>query len=257
MGKQPITPHSIGDLLRCRDDGTPVVGTATKILDYGVEVDFGFPVNALLHLVDINWGRVHHPGDYYAVGDKVTAVVLQLDKTHRRVSLGVKQLSGDPLDSLSRGKLVGEIFDGVVTAVVDYGIFCEIYPGVEGLVHIGELSWTNTNIKPDSLAKVGDPIRVMVTEFHAVGRRLSLSIKRLSPNPWEEFRDKWQPGDILYGKVRSITGVGVFVGLPGGLDGLVTAIPSGRTFAKGDMIAVMVKIVIPKRGRIVLRLAGT
>ncbi len=197
-----------------------VKGIVKNITDYGAFVDLG-GIDGLLHITDLAWRRVKHPSEMLTVGDEVEAKVLKFDQEKNRVSLGMKQLGEDPWVGLSRRYPPGTRLFGKVTNLTDYGAFVEIEPGIEGLVHVSEMDWTNKNVHPSKVVQLGDEVEVMVLEIDEDRRRISLGMKQCMPNPWEEFAMNHKKGDKVKGQIKSITDFGIFIGLPGGIDGLV------------------------------------
>ena len=191
-----------------------------NITDYGAFIDLG-GIDGLLHITDMAWRRVRHPSEVLSVGQEVTAKVLKFDQEKNRVSLGVKQLGDDPWVGIGRRYPQGTRMFGKVTNITDYGAFVEIEPGIEGLVHVSEMDWTNKNVNPGKVVALDDEVEVMVLEIDEDRRRISLGMKQCRPNPWEEFADNHRKGDKVRGTIKSITDFGVFIGLPGGIDGLV------------------------------------
>src|ERR671922_33063 len=207
-------------LLASLQEGATVKGIVKNITDYGAFVDLG-GIDGLLHITDLAWRRVKHPSEVLAVGDEVEAKVLKFDQEKNRVSLGLKQLGDDPWVGLSRRYPPGTRLFGKVTNITDYGAFVEIESGIEGLVHVSEMDWTNKNVAPSKVVSLGDEVEVMVLEIDEDKRRISLGMKQCKANPWEEFAGNVQRGDRVKGPVKSITDFGVFVGLAAGIDGLV------------------------------------
>ena len=207
-------------LLATLSEGAIVKGIVKNITDYGAFVDLG-GIDGLLHITDLAWRRVKHPSEVLAVGDEVTAKVLKFDQEKNRVSLGLKQLGEDPWVGLSRRYPPGTRLFGKVTNITDYGAFVEIESGIEGLVHVSEMDWTNKNIHPTKVVQLGDEVEVMILEIDEDRRRISLGMKQCMANPWDEFSMNHKKGDKVHGTIKSITDFGVFVGLPGGIDGLV------------------------------------
>src|SRR5881296_2348615 len=207
-------------LLSTLSEGAIVKGIVKNITDYGAFVDLG-GIDGLLHITDLAWRRVKHPSEVLNVGDEVTAKVLKFDQEKNRVSLGMKQLGEDPWVGLSRRYPPGTRLFGKVTNITDYGAFVEIESGIEGLVHVSEMDWTNKNVHPSKVVQVGDEVEVMILEIDEERRRISLGMKQCMPNPWEDFAREYKKGDRVKGQIKSITDFGVFVGLPGGIDGLV------------------------------------
>jgi len=207
-------------LLSSLQEGVVIKGIVKNITDYGAFVDLG-GIDGLLHITDLAWRRVRHPSEVLNVGDEVTAKVLKFDQEKNRVSLGLKQLGEDPWVGLSRRYPAGTRLFGKVSNLTDYGAFVEIEAGIEGLVHVSEMDWTNKNVHPSKVVQLGDEVEVMVLEIDEDRRRISLGMKQCMPNPWEEFSMNYKKGDKVRGQIKSITDFGVFIGLPGGIDGLV------------------------------------
>ena len=207
-------------LLATLSEGAIVKGIVKNITDYGAFVDLG-GIDGLLHITDLAWRRVKHPSEVLNVGDEVTAKVLKFDAEKNRVSLGLKQLGEDPWVGISRRYPQGTRLFGKVTNLTDYGAFVEVESGIEGLVHVSEMDWTNKNVHPSKVVQVGDEVEVMILEIDEERRRISLGMKQCMPNPWEDFAREFKKGDKVKGQIKSITDFGVFVGLPGGIDGLV------------------------------------
>ena len=207
-------------LLENLREGAIVKGIVKNITDYGAFVDLG-GIDGLLHITDLAWRRVKHPTEVVNVGDEVTAKVLKFDTEKNRVSLGLKQLGEDPWVGISRRYPQGTRMFGKVTNLTDYGAFVEIESGIEGLVHVSEMDWTNKNVHPSKVVQLGDEVEVMILEIDEDRRRISLGMKQCMPNPWDEFGVNHRKGDRVRGAIKSITDFGVFIGLPGGIDGLV------------------------------------
>jgi len=207
-------------LLETLHEGAVVKGIVKNITDYGAFVDLG-GIDGLLHITDLAWRRVKHPSEILSVGDEVQAKVLKFDQEKNRVSLGMKQLGEDPWVGLSRRYPTGTRLFGKVSNLTDYGAFVEIESGIEGLVHVSEMDWTNKNVHPSKVVQLGDEVEVMVLEIDEDRRRISLGMKQCMPNPWEEFAMNHKKGDKVRGQIKSITDFGIFIGLPGGIDGLV------------------------------------
>jgi len=201
-------------------EGAVVTGLVKNITDYGAFVDLG-GIDGLLHITDLAWRRVRHPSEMLTVGQEVTAKILKFDQEKNRVSLGVKQLGDDPWVGIARRYPPNTRLFGKVTNLTDYGAFVEIESGIEGLVHVSEMDWTNKNVAPSKATALGTEVEVMVLDIDEDKRRISLGIKQCKANPWEEFSRAQQKGDKLTGAIKSITDFGVFIGLPGGIDGLV------------------------------------
>lgn len=207
-------------LLSNLQEGSTVHGVVKNITDYGAFVDLG-GIDGLLHITDLAWRRVKHPSEVVNIGDEVTAKVLKFDQEKNRVSLGMKQLSEDPWVGLSRRYPARTRLFGKVTNLTDYGAFIEIEQGIEGLVHVSEMDWTNKNVYPSKIVQLGDEVEVMILEIDEERRRISLGMKQCQPNPWEEFAASHEKNDKVRGQIKSITDFGVFIGLPGNIDGLV------------------------------------
>ncbi len=207
-------------LLETLHEGAIAKGIVKNITDYGAFVDLG-GIDGLLHITDLAWRRVKHPSEILSVGDEVQAKVLKFDQEKNRVSLGMKQLGEDPWVGLSRRYPTGTRLFGKVSNLTDYGAFVEIESGIEGLVHVSEMDWTNKNVHPSKVVQLGDEVEVMVLEIDEDRRRISLGMKQCMPNPWEEFAMNHKKGDKVRGQIKSITDFGIFIGLPGGIDGLV------------------------------------
>lgn len=207
-------------LLSSLVEGSELTGTVKNLTDYGAFVDLG-GVDGLLHITDISWKRIHHPSEVLKVGDVIKVRVLKYDGEKGRVSLGLKQLLDDPWRDVERRYPVGSRVFGKVTNITDYGCFVEIEDGIEGLVHMSELSWTNKNLHPSKVVNQGDEVEVMVLEIDESRRRISLGIKQCKPNPWKEYAAAHVKGEMVKGAIKSITDFGLFIGLDGGIDGLV------------------------------------
>ncbi len=254
-------------LLESLKEGAVVKGVVKNITDYGAFVDLG-GIDGLLHITDLAWRRVKHPSEVLNVGDEVEAKVLKFDQEKNRVSLGMKQLGEDPWVGLGRRYPTGTRLFGKVTNLTDYGAFVEIEQGIEGLVHVSEMDWTNRNVHPSKVVQLGDEVEVMVLEIDEERRRISLGIKQCLPNPWEEFSMNHQKGEKVRGQIKSITDFGVFVGLPGGIDGLVhlsdlswsqSGEEAVRNYKRGDEVEAVVLGIDTERERISLgikQLAG-
>ena len=247
-------------LLASLQEGVVVKGIVKNITDYGAFVDLG-GIDGLLHITDLAWRRVRHPSEVLSVGDEVTAKVLKFDQEKNRVSLGLKQLGEDPWVGLSRRYPQGTRLFGKVSNLTDYGAFVEIEAGIEGLVHVSEMDWTNKNVHPSKVVQLGDEVEVMVLEIDEDRRRISLGMKQCMPNPWEEFAMNYKKGDKVKGQIKSITDFGVFIGLPGGIDGLVhlsdlswslTGEEAVRRYKKGEEVEAGVLSIDVERERISL-----
>jgi len=247
-------------LLESLQEGAVVKGIVKNITDYGAFVDLG-GIDGLLHITDLAWRRVKHPSEVLSVGDEVEAKVLKFDQEKNRVSLGLKQLGEDPWVGLSRRYPPGTRLFGKVSNLTDYGAFVEIEPGIEGLVHVSEMDWTNKNVHPTKVVQLGDEVEVMVLEIDEERRRISLGMKQCMPNPWEEFAMNYRKGDRVKGQIKSITDFGIFIGLPGGIDGLVhlsdlswsqPGEEAVRNYRKGEEVEAMVLSIDVERERISL-----
>ena len=247
-------------LLERLQEGAIVTGVVKNLTDYGAFVDLG-GIDGLLHLTDMAWKRVRHPSEVVNVGDELKVRVLKFDRERNRVSLGLKQLGEDPWDNIARRYPSGARVFGKVSNVTDYGCFVEIEPGVEGLVHVSEMDWTNKNVNPSKVVQVGDECEVMVLDVDEERRRISLGIKQTRANPWEAFAAIHKKNDKVSGQIKSITDFGIFIGLDGGIDGLVhlsdiswnaTGEDIVRNFKKGDTVEAVVLAVDPERERISL-----
>ena len=247
-------------LLSTLQEGTVVKGIVKNITDYGAFVDLG-GIDGLLHITDLAWRRVKHPTEVLAVGDEVTAKVLRFDQEKNRVSLGLKQLGDDPWVGLGRRYPTGTRLFGKVTNLTDYGAFVEIESGIEGLVHVSEMDWTNKNVHPSKVVQVGDEVEVMILEIDEDRRRISLGMKQCLPNPWDEFAQNHRKGERVKGQIKSITDFGIFIGLPGGIDGLVHLsdlswnLPGEeavKQFKKGEDVEAVVLSIDVERERISL-----
>ncbi len=247
-------------LLASLQEGAVVKGIVKNITDYGAFVDLG-GIDGLLHITDLAWRRVKHPSEILSVGDEVEAKVLKFDQEKNRVSLGLKQLGEDPWVGLSRRYPPGTRLFGKVSNLTDYGAFVEIEAGIEGLVHVSEMDWTNKNVHPSKVTQLGDEVEVMVLEIDEDRRRISLGMKQCRPNPWEEFAMNHKKGDKVRGQIKSITDFGIFIGLSGGIDGLVHlsdlswAKPGEemvRDFKKGQEVDTVVLSIDVERERISL-----
>ena len=247
-------------LLANLEEGHEVKGIVKNLTDYGAFVDLG-GVDGLLHITDMAWKRVKHPSEIVNVGDEINVKVLKFDKEKQRVSLGMKQMGNDPWQEIAQRYPEGTKITGQVTNLTDYGCFVEIEDGVEGLVHVSEMDWTNKNIHPSKVVNLGDSVEVMVLEIDEERRRISLGLKQCIDNPWETFAKSHEKGDKVSGKIKSITDFGIFIGLDGGIDGLAhlsdiswnkTGEEAVRDYKKGDEISAVVLQVDPERERISL-----
>ena len=247
-------------LLETLQEGTIVKGIVKNITDYGAFVDLG-GIDGLLHITDLAWRRVRHPSEVINVGDEVTAKVLKFDQEKNRVSLGMKQLGEDPWVGIARRYPSGTRLFGKVTNLTDYGSFVEIEQGIEGLVHVSEMDWTNKNIHPSKVVQLGDEVEVMILEIDEERRRISLGMKQCQANPWDDFAINHKKGDKVSGAIKSITDFGIFIGLPGGIDGLVhlsdlswnvTGEEAKQNYKKGDEIEAVVLAIDVEKERISL-----
>lgn len=247
-------------LLENLQEGMEVKGIVKNLTDYGAFVDLG-GVDGLLHITDMAWKRVKHPSEIVNVGDEINVKVLKFDRDRTRVSLGLKQLGEDPWVAIAKRYPEGTKLTGKVTNLTDYGCFVEIEEGVEGLVHVSEMDWTNKNIHPSKVVNVGDVVEVMVLDIDEERRRISLGLKQCKPNPWQQFAETHNKNDRVEGKIKSITDFGIFIGLEGGIDGLVhlsdiswnvAGEEAVREYKKGDEIAAVVLQVDAERERISL-----
>jgi small subunit ribosomal protein S1 len=241
-------------------EGTVVKGTVKNLTDYGAFVDLG-GIDGLLHITDMAWKRVKHPSEVVQVGQEVEVRILKFDRERSRVSLGLKQLGADPWENIARRYPPNTRVFGKVTNIADYGAFVEIEDGVEGLVHVSEMDWTNKNVNPSKVVQTGEEVEVMVLDVDEERRRISLGLKQCKSNPWKEFAENFNRGDKVSGQVKSITDFGVFIGLSGNIDGLVHLsdiswdIPGEeavRSYQKGQLIEAMVLSIDPERERISL-----
>ncbi|MFA7316072.1 MAG: 30S ribosomal protein S1 [Sulfuricella sp.] len=247
-------------LLENLKEGAVVKGIVKNITDYGAFVDLG-GIDGLLHITDLAWRRVKHPSEVLTVGDEVEAKILKFDQEKNRVSLGIKQLGDDPWVNLSRRYPQGTRMFGKVTNLTDYGAFVEIEQGIEGLVHVSEMDWTNKNVHPAKVVSLGDEVEVMILEIDEERRRISLGMKQCKPNPWDEFAAGQKKGNKVQGQIKSITDFGIFIGLPGGIDGLVhlsdlswnmPGEEAVRNYKKGDEVEAVVLAIDAEKERISL-----
>ncbi|MGD2032828.1 MAG: 30S ribosomal protein S1, partial [Gammaproteobacteria bacterium] len=248
------------ELMKSLQEGAVVKGIVKNLTDYGAFVDLG-GIDGLLHITDMAWKRVKHPSEVVNVGDEIDVKILKFDRERCRVSLGIKQLGEDPWRDLSRRYPPTTRLFGKVTNIADYGCFVEIEEGVEGLVHVSEMDWTNKNVNPSKVVQVGDEVEVMVLDIDEERRRVSLGIKQCQPNPWAEFAANFNRGDRVSGKIKSITDFGIFIGLDGDIDGLVHLsdisweIPGEeavRNYKKGDEVETTILSIDAERERISL-----
>jgi len=248
------------ELLGSLEEGKSVKGIVKNLTDYGAFLDLG-GIDGLLHITDMAWKRVKHPSEIVEVGQEIEVVVLKFDKDRNRVSLGLKQLGEDPWAAIAKRYPEGSRMTGKVSNITDYGCFVEVEEGVEGLVHVSEMDWTNKNVNPAKVVTLGDEVEVMILDIDEERRRISLGMKQCSTNPWDEFGATRNKGDKVSGKIKSITDFGIFVGLEGGIDGLVhlsdlswdsTGEDLVQNFAKGDELEAVVLSIDPERERISL-----
>ena len=241
-------------------EGAIVKGVVKNITDYGAFVDLG-GIDGLLHITDLAWRRVKHPSEVLTVGDEIEAKILKFDQEKNRVSLGIKQMGDDPWNGLARRYPQGTRMFGKVTNLTDYGAFVEIEQGIEGLVHVSEMDWTNKNVHPSKVVSLGDEVEVMILEIDESRRRISLGMKQCQSNPWDDFQINHKKGDKVKGQIKSITDFGVFIGLDGGIDGLVhlsdlswsqPGEEAVRSYKKGDEVEAVVLAIDVERERISL-----
>lgn len=264
VSRRAVVEASMGEerakLLETLAEGAVVKGIVKNITDYGAFVDLG-GIDGLLHITDLAWRRVRHPSEVVQVGQEIEAKVLKFDKEKNRVSLGLKQLGEDPWIGIARRYPQGTRLFGKVTNITDYGAFVEIESGIEGLVHVSEMDWTNKNVDPKKVVQLGDEVEVMVLDIDEERRRISLGMKQCKANPWQEFNQGHKKGDKVKGQIKSITDFGVFIGLPGGIDGLVhlsdlswnePGEEAVRKYKKGDEVEAMVLAIDTDRERISL-----
>ncbi len=262
VSRRAVLEATLGEerkaLLEQLQEGAVVKGVVKNITDYGAFVDLG-GIDGLLHITDLAWRRVKHPSEVLSVGDEVEAKILKFDQEKNRVSLGLKQLGDDPWIGLSRRYPQGTRLFGKVTNLTDYGSFVEIEQGIEGLVHVSEMDWTNKNVHPSKVVALGDEVEVMILEIDEDRRRISLGMKQCMANPWDEFSQNYKKGDKIKGAIKSITDFGIFIGLPGGIDGLVhlsdlswsqTGEEAIRNFKKGDEVEAVVLSIDVEKERI-------
>ncbi|MDO9214974.1 MAG: 30S ribosomal protein S1 [Methylococcales bacterium] len=248
------------ELLKTLEEGATVTGVVKNLTDYGAFIDLG-GIDGLLHITDMAWRRVRHPSECVEIGQEIKVKVLKYDKDKNRVSLGMKQMGEDPWQNIARRYPAGTRVFGKVNNLTDYGCFVEIEEGVEGLVHVSEMDWTNKNINPSKLVQLGDEVEIMVLEIDEDRRRISLGMKQCKANPWDEFAATHNKGDKISGKIKSITDFGIFIGLDGGIDGLVhmsdiswaeDGEAAVREFKKGDELETVILAVDSERERISL-----
>ena len=247
-------------LLENLQEGQEITGVVKNLTDYGAFVDLG-GIDGLLHITDMAWKRVKHPSEVVEIGDEINVKVLKFDREKMRVSLGLKQLGEDPWVNITRRYPESTRLFGKVTNIADYGAFVEIEEGVEGLVHVSEMDWTNKNVHPSKVVQLGEEVEVVVLDIDEERRRISLGMKQCQANPWEDFGEKFKKGDHVSGTIKSITDFGIFIGLDGGIDGLVhlsdiswddTGEDVIRNYRKGQELETVVLAVDPERERISL-----
>lgn len=264
VSRRAVVEANMGEerakLLETLKEGAIVKGVVKNITDYGAFVDLG-GIDGLLHITDLAWRRVRHPSEVVQVGQELEAKVLKFDQDKNRVSLGLKQLGEDPWVGIARRYPQGTRLFGKVTNITDYGAFVEVEAGIEGLVHVSEMDWTNKNVDPRKVVTLGDEVEVMVLDIDEERRRISLGMKQCKPNPWEDFAQSHKKGDKVSGQIKSITDFGVFIGLPGGIDGLVhlsdlswneSGEEAVRKYKKGDELEAVVLGIDTDRERISL-----
>jgi small subunit ribosomal protein S1 len=264
LSRRAVVEASMGEerakLMENLQEGTVVTGLVKNITDYGAFVDLG-GIDGLLHITDLAWRRVRHPSEVLTVGQEITAKILKFDQEKNRVSLGVKQLGDDPWTGLARRYPANTRLFGKVTNLTDYGAFVEVEQGIEGLVHVSEMDWTNKNVAPNKVVQLGDEVEVMVLEIDEERRRISLGMKQCKANPWDDFSLNFKKGDKVRGAIKSITDFGVFIGLTGNIDGLVhlsdlswneTGEEAVRRFKKGDELEAIVLAIDVERERVSL-----
>src|SRR5512140_1307192 len=264
VSRRAVLEASLGaereELLKTLQEGAIVKGIVKNITDYGAFVDLG-GIDGLLHITDLAWRRVKHPSEVLTVGDEVEAKILKFDQEKNRVSLGIKQMGDDPWNGLARRYPQGTRLFGKVTNLTDNGAFVDIEQGIEGLLHVSEMDWTNKNVHPSKVVALGDEVEVMILEIDESRRRISLGMKQCMPNPWEEFALNHKKGDKVKGAIKSITDFGVFIGLPGNIDGLVhlsdlswqvAGEEAVKSLKKGDEVETVVLSIDVERERISL-----
>ncbi|NOL50217.1 30S ribosomal protein S1 [Pelistega europaea] len=264
LSRRSVLEENMGEerqkLLESLQEGSVVTGVVKNITDYGAFVDLG-GIDGLLHITDMAWRRVRHPSEVLTVGQEVEAKVLKFDQDKNRVSLGIKQLGEDPWVGLARRYPTGTRLFGKVTNLTDYGAFVEVETGIEGLVHVSEMDWTNKNVDPRKVVSLGEEVEVSVLEIDEERRRISLGMKQTRANPWEEFANNFKRGDKIKGAIKSITDFGVFIGLDGGIDGLVHLSDLSwtepgeevvRKYKKGDEVEAVVLAIDTEKERISL-----
>ena len=252
------------ELLKNLDEGQIVKGIVKNLTDYGAFVDLG-GLDGLLHITDISWSRVTNPSEVLSLGQEIDVKILSFDKEKLRVSLGLKQIQNDPWETIEGKYSVGGIYEATVSNLTDYGCFAELEQGVEGLIHLSELDWTNKNIHPSKVVDLEAKIKVMVLEIDHEKRRISLGLKQTKPNPWSEFANRYGLGDSVEGSIKSVTDFGIFVGLEGDIDGLIhlsditedeNPASAMENFKKGDKLSCIIFGIDAERERISLKLSA-
>ena len=264
LSRRAVVEASMGEerakLMDTLKEGSVVRGVVKNITEYGAFVDLG-GIDGLLHITDMAWRRVRHPSEVVQAGQEITAKILKFDTEKNRVSLGLKQMGDDPWMGVNRRYPQATRMFGKITNIADYGAFVELEPGIEGLVHVSEMDWTNKNVAPSKLVSLGEEVEVMVLEIDEDKRRISLGMKQCRANPWQEFAQNTKRGDRVKGPIKSITDFGVFIGLPGGIDGLVhlsdlswtaTGEEAIRNFKKGDELQTVILAIDVEKERISL-----
>ena len=252
------------ELLKNLDEGQIVKGVVKNLTDYGAFVDLG-GLDGLLHITDISWSRVTNPSEVLSLGEEIDVKVLSFDKEKLRVSLGLKQIQNDPWETIEGKYSVGGVYEATVSNLTDYGCFAELEQGVEGLIHLSELDWTNKNIHPSKVVDLEEKIKVMVLEIDHDKRRISLGLKQTKSNPWTEFANKYGLGDSVEGSIKSVTDFGIFVGLEGDIDGLIhlsditedeNPAEAMKNYKKGDKLSCIIFGIDAERERISLKLSA-
>ncbi len=252
------------ELLKNLDEGQIVKGIVKNLTDYGAFVDLG-GLDGLLHITDISWSRVGNPSEVLSIGQEIDVKILSFDKEKLRVSLGLKQIQNDPWETIEGKYAVGGIYEAVVSNLTDYGCFAELEQGVEGLIHLSELDWTNKNVHPSKVVSLEEKIKVMILEIDHTKRRISLGLKQTKANPWTEFSNRYGLGDSVEGSIKSVTDFGIFVGLEGDIDGLIhlsditedeNPAEAMQNFKKGDKLSCIIFGIDAERERISLKLSA-
>ena len=252
------------ELLKNLDEGQIVKGVVKNLTDYGAFVDLG-GLDGLLHITDISWSRVTNPSEVLSLGEEIDVKILSFDKEKLRVSLGLKQIQNDPWEKIEGKYSVGGVYEATVSNLTDYGCFAELEQGVEGLIHLSELDWTNKNIHPSKVVDLEEKIKVMILEIDHDKRRISLGLKQTKANPWTEFANKYGLGDAVEGNIKSITDFGIFVGLEGDIDGLIhlsditedeNPAEAMKNYKKGDKLSCIIFGIDAERERISLKLSA-